>query len=225
MTKNETALIKKALFAVAMQEVKLMDSFPEVELPHSEEYLKSIEAIKCQARINKSKKLSFKKKLLIGLVAALLAVLTACAFSKPIINFVEKTYEGFLSLVINHDSDETIENIYMPEYIPAGYIITSESNNIITYDIVWSNGENQIIYRQGPLTNEEVRINTENAEHGSYYIGEQLVYYTYKYNTYLFVWENDHYSFWLQCSDTIPREEIEEIISSIREQPHLDSAT
>lgn len=225
MTKNDISLIKKALFAVEMQEVKLMDSFPEVDLQPSEQYLKNIEAIKCRARIINSKKLSLKKKILIGLAAALLVILTACACSKPIINFAKKIYEGFVSLTTNQDVDKAIENIYMPEYTPEGYKIATISKGETTLDIVWKNGEDKIIYRQGPLTNEEVRMDTENAEHGSYYIGEQLVYYTYKYNTYLFVWENDHYSFWLKCNDTIPREEIERIISSIREQPELDSAT
>ena len=55
MTKNETALIKKALVAVEMQEVKLMDTFPEVDLPHSEQYLSSIVTIPCQVRIIKEK--------------------------------------------------------------------------------------------------------------------------------------------------------------------------
>ena len=56
MTKNETALIKKALFAVAMQEVKLMDSLPEVDLPRSQRYVENMASIKCQAKAAKRKK-------------------------------------------------------------------------------------------------------------------------------------------------------------------------
>ena len=219
MTKNETALIKKALFAVAMQEVKLMDSFPEVDLPHSEEYLSSIVTISCQVRIIKDKKHSLKKKLLIGLVAALLVILTACAFSKPIINFVEKTYTKFTEFFAADSENSKIEAIYMPEYIPEGYKIATISKGETTYDVTWSNGEHKIIYFQRPLNNESIVVDTENAEHGTYYIGEQSVYYTYKNNVYLYVWENDVYSFQLRCSDTIPREEVEKIILSIQEQP------
>lgn len=219
MTKNETALIKKALFAVAMQEVKLMDSFPEVDLPHSEEYLSSIVTIPCQVRIIKDKKQSLKKKLLIGLVAALLAVLTACALSKPIIGFVERVHNGFTELISGENDVKKIESFYMPTYLPEGYKIASESYHESSFNVVWENEENKIIFYQRILSNSSIIIDTEDATYDSLYIDEQKVYYALKNHQYSFFWENDVYSFQLQCSDTIPREEIEKIILSIQEQP------
>ena len=219
MTKNETALIKKALFAVAMQEVKLMDSFPEVDLPHSEEYLSSIVTIPCQVRIIKDKKHSLKKKLLIGLVAALLAVLTACALSKPIVDFVERVHNGFTELISGENDVKKIESFYMPTYLPEGYKIASESYHESSFSVVWENEENKIIFYQRILSNSSIIIDTEDATYDSLYIDEQKVYYALKNHQYSFFWENDVYSFQLQCSDTIPREEIEKIISNIQEQP------
>ncbi len=143
---------------------------------------------------------------------------TACAFREPILDFFEEIYESFTKLSTKEDSDEEIDAIYMPDYIPLGYEILSQNDNQLGLSVIWSNGENKIVYNQSPLNNENALLDTETNDYIAIFIEEQPVYYILKNNTYFFIWENDHYSFKLKCTDSLPMAEIELIISSIHKQ-------
>ena len=106
----------------------------------------------------------------------------------------------------------------MPDYIPLGYEILSQNDNQLGLSVIWSNGENKIVYNQSPLNNENALLDTETNDYIAIFIEEQPVYYILKNNTYFFIWENDHYSFKLKCTDSLPMTEIELIISSIHKQ-------
>lgn len=218
MTRKDILLIKKALFEVEMNEVKYMDSFPQIDLPHSQQYIDNMSNLTSpQVLVNKSR-LFPKKKLLICVIAVILLFATACACREPILDFFEEIYESFTKLSTKEDSDEKVGVIYMPNYLPAGYEQVAQNENQLAFSVTWSNGENKIIYSQSPLNNENALLDTETNDYIAIFIDEQPVYYILKNNTYFFIWENDHYSFKLKCTDSLPKTEIELIISSIHKQ-------
>lgn len=216
MTNNEIVLIKKALLNVEMREVKFMDSFPQVDLPHSQQYIENMNNLTHTPTRVLPKKVFSKNKFIICIIAALLMFVTACKFKEPILDFFEETYENFTKLSTKEDVDEEIGSVYTPGYIPSGYEVVSQSSNKIGLSIIWSNGTHKIVYNQSPLNNQNTFIDTENNNYISLYIGEQPVYYILKNGTYFFIWENDHYSFKLKCSDIISISEVKKIILSIQ---------
>lgn len=219
MTKNKLELIKKALFTVEMQEVKFMDSLPEVDLPRSQRYVENMASIKCQAKaVNRKKTLT--KRIIIAIVAAVLILLTACAMSKPIMDFFVTVYNDHTRFYSNDGDVKTIETVYMPTYLPEGYEITYNLYEAIIVHVTWrdANGK-KIVYKQSTTVNNILDIDTENSEYTVWYIEEVPVYCVFKKSYYLFFWKNDGYLFEFQCHDSIPREEIEKIISNIQEQP------
>lgn len=218
MNKNETALIKKALLHIETNEVSLMESFPKIDLPHSRQYTEYMEGLVFSNSAVKDKRGFSKKKLLACIIAAILALVTACTFREPILDFFEKAYESFTKLSTNEDAGKEITAVYMPDYIPDGYEIISESKNKIGVSVIWSNGNERITYNQSPLNNENILIDTGSNDYVCLYIEKQPVYYIYQNNTYFFIWENGDYTFKLKCSDTIIMEEIEKIISSIHKE-------
>lgn len=221
MTKNEIELIKKALFNVEMNEVKCMDSFPQIDLPHSPQYIEKMNNLTRASTTLNGRQVFSKKKILICIIAAILIFVTACTFREPILDFFEEIYESFTKLSTNEDADKKIDDVYMPSYVPAEYEIVSQNSNQLGLNVIWSDGENKIVYNQSPLNNENALLDTENNNYISLYIGEQPVYYILKNNTYFFIWENNHYSFKLKCSGAIQMEEIEKIISSIYKKGEL----
>ena len=219
MRKNELSLIKQALWYIETEEVKLMDSFPEVAPPHSEEYLKNIEGIKCQARITKDKKNSLKKKILIGIVAALLALLTACSLTKPLTNLVVKIYDKYISIYAESPTVEMTE-IYMPTYLPEGYEITSNVRYANIVEIRIDNGEFTILFKQNLLSgNTSVRLDTENAETFELNVDGYTIYGANKFGHNNVMWENGEYVFTIRFPENIPLEDVEKFISGLEAQP------
>ena len=220
MTKNEILLIKKALLHVEMKEVKCMESFPQIDLPHSKQYIENMASITCRTKTVKNKKSSFKKKLLVAVIAALLALLTACALAKPISDLIVEVHEKYIRFSTSKEGHTTITEVYMPTYIPEGYEITSESITEKYVTVYVSNGSYTILYEQTPFNNKwGIRFDTEDVGYDIMYVENLSVYYTVKYNDCMLLWESNDYFFKLRCPDTLSLEEIEKIISGIDKQP------
>ena len=77
MTKNEIELVKKALFNIEMTEVKCMDSFPQIDLPHSQQYIEKMNSLTCASTTLRGRQVFSKKKILICIIVAILTFVTA----------------------------------------------------------------------------------------------------------------------------------------------------
>lgn len=202
-----------------MQEVKFMDSLPEVDIPRSQRYVENMASISCQVKSAKRQK-SKKKKIIIAIIAAVILLLSACAVSKPIMDFFITVYNDHTRFYSNDGNTDTIEIVYMPSYLPEGYKIQSESIQITTVQVTWVNDKNErILFQQNTTKNNSFTLDTEYSDYTACIIGEQETFYILRYNYYLFVWRDDNYLYQLQCHDSLPREEVEKIILSIQMQP------
>ncbi len=216
MTANEISLIRQALLIVELREVHRMDSFPNIDAVHSTEYLENMSKLTTMKK-HESTHITFSKRKLIACIiaAALLLFATACAFYEPILNYFQEVFGTFTKFSTDEDVDQVIEETYVPQYIPEGYTKTSQSNNKIAVSITWENGEDKIIYYQNPGNKESTLVDTENSEYSALSIKEQTYHCYFKNNTYIFLWENDHYSFKLKCYDTLSLDEIKKILGSV----------
>ena len=109
-------------------------------------------------------------------ILAIIISLTSITFSvkairEPVIRFVVETFQKFSNVIFTNDKSEdnillddnfTLE-IVKPNYIPDGYILESEYNDIMGYQAMYVNNDSSIMYMQ--LVNDEsvVQANTENV--------------------------------------------------------------
>ena len=215
MTKRELNLIREALLVVERREVAAMDTFSRVDEPHSDRYLEKIDALLSSAG-EKMPRLSLKKKIIAALIAAaILLFATACVFREPILDFVERVSEAFTSFSTDVEQKKIIEEHYLPTYIPEGYVETSVAKNKTSANAYWSNGEREIILMQYLLGKQNASLDTEDGGYTVDYIGEQAVYYICKNNTYVFLWENDEYSFILNCPEDLGLDGVKRFIGSL----------
>ena len=214
MKKIKTSLIRQAFAIVEERELRYLDSLPEVFIPHSSEYNAKINELLAK---NKRNSASLKPRLVFAVIIVIIALaITACTFVKPITRFLEEIHDSFVNL-LTKEEEEVITKIYTPSYLPSGYELESQKVYDTSAGATWTNGEDSIFLYQRPLKNGHIAIDSEGAEQGYIYIEEQALLYVRKNGIYVFTWENGAYAFQLRCSDKLPFDEIEKIISGIIE--------
>lgn len=97
----------------------------------------------------------------------------------PVIRLTEKIYTEFSEILFNNEENievpETIEDVYVPAYIPKGYTLKEEEDMRLMHFFVYTNEKEQIIYvdqftlgvsmavdTEG-ITTEEITINGMNG--------------------------------------------------------------
>ena len=97
----------------------------------------------------------------------------------PVIRLTEKIYTEFSEILFNNEENievpETIEDVYVPAYIPEGYTLKEEEDMRLMHFFVYTNEREQIIYvdqftlgvsmavdTEG-ITTEEITINGMNG--------------------------------------------------------------
>ena len=171
-----------------------------------------------KAQENK-RKLRFKRLIAIAIAAALLiaSAITAVAFKEKLLDFLEIKTDTHTSLFLpeNENANEEIKEIFLPTYIPDGYIVKSYNATSQSVISVWNNGKNDIYFKQLPIKNTIFDINTEDQNYTEAVFGGQPIYYLVKYNTFDAVWHTEDYVYNLNAPWDIGIEEIEKIITSI----------
>ena len=213
MTKSNLQLIKKALLTVELEETKIFDSIPLTDVTHTQEYINTIDNFltsTCQHSV-----FNLKKRIIAALIAAAVLIFaTACAFREPIAEFFIDIYEKYTSFSTNNEKNRKIDEVYSPLYIPHGYDLTSRTISTTDVNTYWSDGTHQIILFQSPNGIQNTIMDTENEDYQQVEVNSLTVYYIFKHNTYICLWENDKYVFSLSCSGSLEIDVIKEIISS-----------
>ncbi len=172
--------------------------------------------------VPESMRLSFKKKLVIAILAAalLLAGCTAVVFRNEIKGLFEEVFDTFIAATYDEGRDSTgaiITEYYKPTYLPTGYALDDE---IIS--------PAQAIYRYKEdsgyfLKFEQILIggcgyifDNDNVETLIVEIGELNVYYRFSSEYYHYVWTDGVYVFRLTSQYEMPINEIEMIVLGIK---------
>lgn len=107
-----------------------------------------------------------------SIVAASLIVFIFAAYMSveavrvPVIKLTETIYTEFSEILFNNEKNikvpQTIEDVYVPSYIPEGYTLTEESEDMkLMHYIVYTNEEDQIIFVDQYTLGVSMAVDTE----------------------------------------------------------------
>lgn len=112
-----------------------------------------------------------KFKIRRSIVAATLTIIIAAASMSveavrfPVIKLTEKIYSEFSEILFsnedNIDVPETIEDFYVPAYIPEGYTLIDEQNLKLMYFLVYSNEKDEHIHVGQNTLSVSMAVDTE----------------------------------------------------------------
>lgn len=141
---------------------------------------------------------------------------TAQEYRERFFNIITTVYEKFTSIVIEVEepSGEGL-SFTQPSYIPDGFEIMKDMQTDITRKINYMNDNRIIIYMQGIITNEEIRIDTEGTTIEEMEINNQIIKYVFNKDMYIAHWYDE--SFIYSINAEVSFEEFVKIIEGIIE--------
>ncbi len=223
------ALTNRELFAKALSEALSREYCEELaECTETAEcslsHYKKMSKILGFNVVPESKKLSFKKKLVIAILAAalLLAGCTAAIFGNEIKGLFEEVFDTFVAATYDEEKHSTgaiITEYYKPTYLPIGYALDDrivsptqaiykykdDSGNLLQFEQILTSGYGYIFDNN---SEETLIVEVENLK----------VYYRFSSEYYHYIWNDGVYGFRLTSQYEIPINEIAMIISGIKTQ-------
>ena len=148
------------------------------------------------------------------------SAMTVKAFRDPIIEFFVKVYDNMAEIIYDKDAaasaPQKIETVYVPTYIPEGYVVETEDISEEYVQIIWRNKSinRSIFFDQDTLEGQS----TINPEVTIIYDGDLKILCTEKLGTKGFFWTDQEYKFGLILPSDISTEECLDIIRSIKEK-------
>ncbi|MBQ2876815.1 MAG: DUF4367 domain-containing protein [Clostridia bacterium] len=212
-------LIVQVLRDINSREVDAIEKTESPNVAFSQNYDETIQNIFKKERVAK-----YNYKRIISIIAAAVLIIaltvTAFAFRKQIVDFIETLVPGGVRLEPDGGEFKPVEGYYVFSKLPEAYEVTYHTENKVQIETEWTNGENIIFLQQTVLTERyQVDIDTESEHYRKEKVGPYTVHYTYKYGTHTVVWENDRYGFVLDCFAELTWEEIKEMILTMEVLP------
>lgn len=168
-----------------------------------------------------------KRRILISILAAVLAILTSCTIyvhREKIAAFVEEFYHNYIDVSygeIDDGAPKEIQTVYQPSYIPEGYELTDSYQDSARVRMKWvnQNGE-KIIFAQTLLEAKLLGWDNERIEPKTLTVNDAVVYYgeyddTRNNNAMVYMWNDGDYSYKLMVLEDIPLEEVQKIITLV----------
>lgn len=224
MTKVEIDTLKKALFILGREEVQAYKALPDEDVVFSKEFEDKVRAINKRRRslFYRATK-TVPRRIAVVLIAAVITftmMMSVSAIRTPILNFVIKTYDSFISIFAEKDEEiklpTSIEHMYLPAYFPEGYIEISSENSGFKSTTIWMNDSSMMILLQD-IISEDTKITIDNQEldYKTISVNKHNIHYYVKDGYYFVIWSDGHYIFTLTCPEDINISEIEKIIASM----------
>ena len=225
MTSVELSVLKNALLIVGLEEVKAYKNLPDEEFEFSNEFELKIKEIN-----KKRKSLLFRatktvpRRIALVLAAVIMTfclMMTISAIRIPVVNFFVNIYDEFINIFFEKEEKNnyiptTIEQIYLPEYIPDGYNKIETQKHHSISETYWENEFDLMILYQEIIEDDFlVFIDNKNIEYNQFVINNYSVYYSLNKGEYMFLWTNDYYIFTLILPENTPLEEAQKIINSM----------
>ena len=167
------------------------------------------------------------KKRVVAVLAAiilLLGGLTVYAKRDAIVSFVEQIFEKFTKVSYQEEPNnetnisDSIEQAYIPAYIPDGFELQDTDRSLTTYQMQWINLDGaKIVFDQGVI-GATYYFDNEHSSFETMTVGEYDVYSTHSVWMHTYLWSDESYSYSISIYNTdIPFEEIEKMILSLSE--------
>ncbi len=148
-------ILKKALFIAMEKELETIPSNIELKEYHTFtiEFEKNMKALIKKANIKYVNINKFRIRRSI-VAASLIIIIAAASMSVeairlPVVRLTERIYTEFSEILFDNNENievpETIEDVYVPSYIPEGYTLTEENNMKLMHFMYYTNEKNQEI--------------------------------------------------------------------------------
>ena len=225
MTKD-MALIEKALLKYNKIELEKIDALPKIDPKVKERLDQKMYAFFDDYFNNKAKAKKIRNNIKILIVAAItIALLAFCISCAEIIrNFFVEISDIAINISGKDEEEiigevkDSIEEVYVPSYIPSGFVSTDRFSSANGREISWLNENGEIIILNQSTLNGGISIDNEHAiKKGFKNVKGSDVYYVLNSGMYIIAWEQYGYFFSLACPESIGWDEIENIISSLEE--------
>ncbi len=215
MDSSKISIIKNALMLALDTELAAADSLPKMEAPNKEELLQKIHKRHSEQEKNK-KRLPIRFLIAAAIIAALIISITVTAaviIKESNTGLVENTENGnmHLSAPPSEQKNVTVNEVFLPSYIPSGYEhISSERGKSYAINS-WKNGEQKITVEQSPIGGSAVLIDQSAKEE---LIGGYNSYLVRKDGYILVLFRTEDYIFIITAYPEIEISEIGRIIES-----------
>lgn len=218
---NQRDTLKKALFEAMSEkydnELSNIDS--EQKIICSKKHYLKLSAI-FGFKVNQNKK--YFVRILVGILIAAL-ILTGCTayvYRNEIKEFFVEIYEKHISVTYDNDNKTTMSNDELIPcqftYIPEGYEVLNESNNLIYILYKWKSADgNLITVQQTIFDGADFYIDAENGNTEIINYEQYKIYCRRFENSCSFIWNDGVYAFTLTSTELLPNEELFKIIKGI----------
>ena len=163
-----------------------------------------------------------KRRILISILAAVLAILTSCTIyvhREKIAAFVEEFYHNYIDVSygeIDDGAPKEIQTVYQPSYIPEGYELAESHSNSARVRMKWVNQDGEkIVFVQALLTGDLLSWDSEKGAPQELILNEKTVYYSKYENKDIYIWNDGRYTYKLTLTEDFPSEEIENIMTLV----------
>lgn len=162
-----------------------------------------------------------KTRVLAFIIAVVVAALAGCAWTyrEKIADFWVTAFDKYDKLEIDdigEDFPRTIEEVYIPTYVPEGYELEYEQMDSLKVHMIWKNNSDYIIYTQTLIPKNRNVFDNEVGEYTVMHYGDQTVFRRLRNNRQIYIWVNE-YKFRLAFSEGLADEKILKIIKNIQE--------
>lgn len=143
-------------------------------------------------------------------------IATAEGYRENFFKIITTVYEKFTSIITEVEDEHFYEelNFIEPTYIPDGFKVVNYIETEITRKIDYRNDYNDIIvFMQGIITSEEIRIDSEGTSIEEMKISNQVVSYVFNKGIYNGFWNDEQYSY--SITAMVSYEEFVKIIEGV----------
>ena len=234
MTEKELSGKKELIQALQKYELSFEEKYPpeDMEVEFSKQYEVYMEKLLSGKIPKRRKYFNTVGKRIAACVAAIMIIfggsMTVKAFREPVVEFFTNAYEKIVEIFFGDDdianAPSEIETVYTLGYVPDGYEMESYSINKygLFSKIVFSNGENEIVFQQYTLNGKFVMDN-EDANYKYIFANDIKIAVTNKQEKRILYWNTDEYSFKLSISIEFTEEECIDIITSLVEKDRQEN--
>ena len=175
---------------------------------------------------NMASGISFRNRLKIGIIAAILICLTMImsitAIRSNSVKLLTNAHKDYFEIIVTSDSNTfptNIEKIYIPSYMPESYELKAITKRELFTQVIWSNNSYNIRLQQTIVSkNTNIHFDTEHSKLEYAVLGGYELYCVIAEGNRYVSWITEEYSFLLVCPSDIEFSEIEKIIESMESQ-------
>ncbi|MBE6664612.1 MAG: DUF4367 domain-containing protein [Ruminococcaceae bacterium] len=224
MTDKELSGRERLKEAFELSDQVYLEKHPptEEEIVYSKEYLKYMSRLIRKMRSPIRRFFITSGKRAVGIAAALMIFFGSVTVMAEgsVLHWVSEFYESYVKIYFEDDdvqkAPSTLETIYMPTYIPEGYILKQCLTETEWNQITWENELKKRIILYQTILDSQITIDNENSNFQTLFVDDLKIAISFAQDKKSYFWNTNEYFFSLITSKDISDEEIILIIKSIQ---------